>query len=93
MSDFPKGGDIQDTRAWLDKEGFVDVFKGSWKADAILGLDKSDILSFVPGEDGLKLWGFLNTARQTFYDPVLQPMEGNTSIYKIDLRHEHLHRE
>lgn len=63
MSDFPKGGGIEETRAWLDKKGFLGVFEG-WEADAILGLEKSDILSGVPGENGLKLWGFLNTARQ-----------------------------
>lgn len=62
MCDFPKGGDIQAARAWLDKEGFTSVFSG-WEADAILGLEKSDILSAVPGENGLKLWGFLNTVR------------------------------
>ncbi len=62
MSDYPKGGDIQATRDWLDKESFAGVFSG-WKADAILGLEKSDILSSVPGENGLKLWGFLKTAR------------------------------
>ncbi len=64
MSDFPKGGDISSTRAWLDNEGFIGFFDG-WKADAILGLDKTDIQTSVPGENGLKLWGFLNTARQT----------------------------
>ena len=64
MSDYPKGGDVDLTRTWLDSEGFVGFFS-SWKADAILGLDKTDILNFVPGENGLKLWGFLNTARQT----------------------------
>lgn len=62
MSDYPKGGDIQTTRKWLDKEGFTGVFQG-WKADAILGLDKDDIRDEVPGENGRKLWGFLNTAR------------------------------
>ena len=64
MSDFPRGGDVATTRAWLDKEGFTGVFL-EWKADAIIGLDKSDILTSVPGEYGLMLWGFLNTARQT----------------------------
>ena len=39
MSDFPKGGDIQATRAWLDKEGFTGKFL-NWKADAILGLEE-----------------------------------------------------
>ena len=64
MSDFPKGGDISSTRAWLDKKGFAGVFL-EWEADAIFGLDKTDILTSVPGENGLKLWGFLSTARQT----------------------------
>jgi hypothetical protein len=61
MSDFPKGGDLEATRTWLDKEGFTDAFTG-WKADALLGLEKADILAAVPN-DGLKLWGLLNTAR------------------------------
>ena len=62
--DYPKGGDVGAARAWLDKEGFDDYFKG-WKADAILGMDKSDILNLVPGEKGLQLWGLLSTARTT----------------------------
>jgi len=63
MSDFPKGGDIGATRTWLDRKGFDGIFVG-WEADAILGLEKSDVLTVLPGENGLKLWGFLNTARQ-----------------------------
>lgn len=62
MCDYPRGGDVEATRAWLDKEGFFWTFTG-WKADAISSLDKSDILTAVPGEKGLKLWGFLNTAK------------------------------
>jgi hypothetical protein len=76
MGDYPKGGDVEATRAWLDKKGFVGVFTG-WEADAILGLEKTDILNIVKGEAGLKLWGFLNTARSIsttqagkFYDAI-----------------------
>ena len=61
MSDFPKGGDIKATRAWLDKKGFEGVFIG-WKADALLGLERADIIAHG-GENGLMLWGLLNTAR------------------------------
>ena len=64
MSDFPKRGNIQQTRAWLDSKGFHNLFIG-WEADAIVGLDKDDIIGLVPGENGRRLWGFLNTARQT----------------------------
>jgi hypothetical protein len=64
MSDFPKGGDISSTRAWLDNEGFIGFFVG-WKADAILGLSEKKIMDRVPGERGEMLCGFLNTARQT----------------------------
>jgi hypothetical protein len=63
MSDFPKGGDIAATRAWLDKKGFIGIFN-NWEADAILGLDETDILTSIPGERGDMLWGFLSTARQ-----------------------------
>ena len=62
MSDFPKSGDAEATRVWLDKKGFVDMFKG-WEADAIIGLSEENILSLVPEENGLRLWGLLNTAR------------------------------
>ena len=62
MSDFPIGGNIEATRAWLDKEGFKGLFIG-WKADAILGLGENHILD-LGGEKGLMLWGFLNTARR-----------------------------
>jgi hypothetical protein len=35
MSGFPKGGDIEATRAWLDKKGFVvDRFVG-FEADSL----------------------------------------------------------
>ena len=64
MSDYPKGGDVASTRAWLDKKGFTETFV-RWEADAILGLSEERILSKVPGERGEMLWGFLNTARQT----------------------------
>jgi len=68
MSDFPKGGDIVATRAWLDKEGFSGVFTG-WKADAILGKSDDFIKSKFPAteegqERGDILCGLLNTARQ-----------------------------
>jgi len=64
MSDFPRGGDVAMTRAWLDKEGFTGVFL-EWEADAILGLTEEKIMARVHGERGEMLWGFLNTARQT----------------------------
>ncbi len=65
MSDFPKGGDIQATRDWLDKEGFTETFIG-WEADAILGLERTHIIHLLGDiTEGLKLWGFINTAKQT----------------------------
>lgn len=64
MSDFPKDGDISATRAWLDKKLFEGKFI-NWDAEAILGLDKTEVMSIVPGEDGLRLWSLLKTARQT----------------------------
>jgi len=63
MSDFPKGGDYEAVRAWLDKKGFVGLFVG-WEADALLGADKEDIIAEA-GEKGRMLWGLLNTARLT----------------------------
>ena len=69
MSDFPKGGDIQATRAWLDLKGFEGVFE-KWEADALLG--KSDEFirrKFSSSEAGQEraemLCGFLATARQS----------------------------
>ena len=64
MSDFPIGGNIEATKAWLDKEGFQGLFDG-WKADSILGLEKNDIFDQVKDEKkALMIWGFLNTARR-----------------------------
>ena len=63
MTDFPKGGDIAATRAWLDRKGFQGLFV-DWEADALLGADKEDIL-IEAGEKGPMLWGLLNTARIT----------------------------
>jgi hypothetical protein len=62
MSDFPIRGDVVATRTWLDKEGFENFLVG-WKADAVMGLEKADLLHLVPGDDGLKLWSLLNTAK------------------------------
>ena len=70
MSDFPKGGDIQATRDWLDKEGFTGTFIG-WKADAILGIDDAVFIKSqfenIPEEQAKaeRLCGCLNWARQT----------------------------
>ena len=69
MSDFPKGGDVQMTRDWLDKEGFDGLFVG-WKADALLGQEEVDILSYFNDDagtrdKGLQLCGLLATARET----------------------------
>ena len=72
MSDFPKGGDVGVTRAWLEKEGFSDVFIGNiWKAadDALLGKVDEFIKSKFPStEEGQEraevLCGLLNTARR-----------------------------
>ena len=80
MSDFPKGGDIEATRAWLDKEGFAGVFIG-WKADAILGNSSQEYLKskFADTDEGIEkaemLFGFLNTARQN--------SSGNVYIVKV----------
>jgi hypothetical protein len=62
--DFPKGGGVTTTREWLNKKGFPEDFLG-WEADAILSLDKNDVVSAVSGANGLKLWGYLNRARPT----------------------------
>ncbi len=64
MSDFPKGGDIAATRVWLDNEGFNGLLVG-WKADALLGADKSDMIDEIGVEKCRRLWGLLNTARQS----------------------------
>ena len=69
MSDFPKGGDIQATRAWLDKKGFVSVFD-NWKADALLGKSDEFIRRNFPSSEADQeraemLCGYLNTARQS----------------------------
>jgi hypothetical protein len=67
MSDFPHGGNILQTRAWLDKEGFTDVFI-NWKADAVLGKRDDFIKSKFPLDEAGQelaemLCGFLTTAR------------------------------
>jgi hypothetical protein len=69
MSDFPKGGDIQATRVWLDKKDFSGLLTG-WEADAILGKSDEFIKTKFPqsteGQDKAEiLCGLLNTARTT----------------------------
>lgn len=66
MSDFPKRGDIEATRAWLEQNGFYGPQLTNWNAEALLGQEKEDIIFLVGNRvDGLRLWGLLNTARQT----------------------------
>jgi hypothetical protein len=69
MSDFPKGGDPDTTRAWLDKEGFENILVG-WEADAILGKSdgfiKSRFLNTPEDQERAEmLCGLLNTARSS----------------------------
>ena len=69
MSDYPKGGDIQTTRVWLDGEGFTGVFLGL-KADAILGKSDEFIKTKFPespeGQEKAEiLCGLLSTARSS----------------------------
>ena len=40
MSDFPKGGNVDSTRVWLDKKGFAGLFI-EWEAE-VSGSDDSD---------------------------------------------------
>ncbi len=66
MSDFPKGGDIQATRTWLDQKNFIGELIG-FEADSIWGLNESHINRLVGDEvKRIRLWGFLNRAHQTF---------------------------
>ena len=67
MDDFPRGGDIATTRAWLDRKGFDRKFNG-WEANAILGLTETQIRSKCDNnlEDQDKadmLLGYLNFVR------------------------------
>ena len=67
MSDFPIGGSKEETRNWLVKKGFTDLFVG-WEADALLGADAAFIKSKFPktpeGEERAEmLCGYLSTAK------------------------------
>ncbi len=69
MSDFPRGGDVQATRAWLDKWGFSGKFQ-DWMADALLGKEDVFIKNCFANTDEQQeqaemLCGLLATARQT----------------------------
>jgi hypothetical protein len=61
MGDLKRGLGVVETRAWLDENDFTGKFVG-WKSDALLGADKSGILMEVPGLQGERLWGLLNTS-------------------------------
>jgi hypothetical protein len=63
MSDFPKGGDVEATRVWLNEKGFYGHFP-NYAADSLLGQEKSDIIETLGKDEGLRLWGLLNTAKQ-----------------------------
>jgi hypothetical protein len=62
MSDFPHDGDIEDTRAWLDKNGFCNVFVG-WNAVSVLALTRERIFSVLSRMEGARLWSCLQRAR------------------------------
>jgi len=63
MSDFPIGGNIESTRAWLDKEGFKGLFIG-WKAEPLLYAKEEYILEIAGRDEGNRLLGYLNKARR-----------------------------
>ena len=54
MSDFPKGGDVESTSAWLTKKGFAGLFV-DWEADALLGADKDYIIEIAGKDEGERL--------------------------------------
>jgi hypothetical protein len=68
MNDFPRGANVENTRRWLDENGFNGVFVG-WLANAILGKTDQYIMSKFPttpeGQElGEMLCGLIATARQ-----------------------------
>ena len=63
MSDFPHKGTVDQTRQWLDANGFEGKF-ANWKADALIGSREDYVLSkFTDRDEGERLCGLLNTAR------------------------------
>jgi hypothetical protein len=64
MTDFPRGGNADEARAWLEENGFHDVFVG-WHADAVFKATSEDIFKELSGENGLKLWVCLQEARSS----------------------------
>jgi hypothetical protein len=67
-SDFPFGGNPEQTKTWLENKGFHGILP-EWPADSILFLSASEIKDEVPGVDAEKLIGFINTARQALGEP------------------------
>ena len=64
---FPVTGSAADVAEWLQIEGFdktiIDSF-AKWNAMAMLGVTDIDLLlRIIPGNEGIRLWSLLNTAR------------------------------
>ena len=63
---FPVDGTAVEIREWLRNEKFneetIQNFE-DWNAAAMLGVSETDLKMKVTGDDGIRLWSLLNTAR------------------------------
>ena len=63
---FPLTGKAADVAHWLRSEDFKEATIQSftkWTAGAMLGVTETDLKMKVTGDEGIRLWSLLNTAR------------------------------
>jgi hypothetical protein len=62
MSHFPYRKGVNETRKWLDANGFEGHFDG-WCADALFHIDREDVFHFLPKNEAYRLLSLLNYAK------------------------------
>jgi hypothetical protein len=65
--DFPHGQDKAAVMDWLNISEFDATVQEKFKkynADALMGLEKDDIIELLGQDEGLRLWALLHTAKQ-----------------------------
>ena len=74
INDFPHQGNSDSTQEWLVENGF-DGYFANYKADSLIGLEEEDVFYFFQNNrsEGQRLWGLLNTARQSKMCLLLHP--------------------
>ena len=63
---FPLTGKVADVAEWLRTKDFTELTIenfAKWDAEDMLSVSETDLKTKVTGDEGIRLWALLNTAR------------------------------